>query len=362
MKRIDKMGCYNAYAGKMLISICIALAVFLGSGYPLSWIKPASAALPPHLDRMKNRLGCSACHRGHGKRGSPMLKTSLSSICFSCHGPTGMSHKDIATVFMKRYRHPVDTTADLHSQVEELPEKSHLTARHVACQDCHNSHETTKDKIWKNVHGYSKVKKIKRDAEHEYEICMKCHSDSANLPSGARNKMIEFGVGSESYHPVMATGRNKRVPSLKQPLDALSMISCSDCHGNNNTLGAEGPHASDYQFILKFQYIMREGPESEKAYELCYACHERHSLLDNESFKRHKEHVVYQRIPCSACHTPHGSSQNQHLIEFDKSFTGSGMPTYMPSPSGRPLCMLVCHLSNKDVKHDNAFYENKKWP
>lgn len=321
---------------------------------------------PVHLNITKNPVGCAACHKGHGKKGTSMLSSSKAEICFSCHSPAGLRRNirtDLQTVFRKRYKHPVDSTYIYHYRTEELPEKNSSSPRHVACDDCHRVHEVETDNVWRQVPGYTKNRQKDSEAAAEYELCYKCHSDSANRPYNSLNKREQFDLDNLSYHPIEGRGRNTKVPSLIRPLDVSSTIRCSDCHGNDDKFGAVGPHGSNYEHILKARYLETEGSESQKAYELCYFCHDRRSILANESFQKHKEHVVYYHAPCSACHDPHGTSLNQHLIRFSSSFMATGsLSTYVSSYTGRPQCLLTCHIGGKDVKHDNAFYSDKKWP
>lgn len=329
-----------------------------------------SQGIPSHLDPIKNPAGCSVCHKGHGVRSTPMLRLERNELCFSCHGGLKgempeilKSRKDLYSVFQKRYRHPVFETYQYHSPLEELPEKDPSAPRHVACQDCHRVHESTPDKPWKKVKGYSAYKTKKKEADEEFEVCYLCHSDSMNRPPDRKNIADIMDSMNPSYHPVEARGKNGRVPSLIPPLNPNSKILCTDCHGNNAPFGPKGPHGSDYEYILKARYERREGPETFDAYELCYTCHERQSILGNQSFQRHKEHVVYQQIPCSACHDSHGSRLNPHLIEFNTQFVSpSPIPSYIASPSGRPMCYLMCHVGGRQIEHNTQFYNERRWP
>ncbi len=316
-----------------------------------------------HLDRSKNPGGCASCHKGHGKRGTPMLAaSSKQEMCFTCHGlslsaTAGAARTDMQSVFNKRYRHPVVESGGLHRPIEELPEKNPGAQRHVACEDCHKTHEVTPGKPYTRVKGYSRARARVKEAREEYEVCYNCHADSANLSLTSKNKRLEFDQSNLSYHPVEAPGKNMRVPSLAGGLNVMSTITCSDCHGNDDQYGPRGPHASNIAGMLRFEYSKNETAESPLAYALCYTCHDRNSIMNNESFKTHKEHVVYNHIPCAACHVSHGTEKNQHLIEFPTSFVGFiPLPTYMPALDGKPTCLLNCHVSGKDVLHDNAFY------
>lgn len=322
---------------------------------------------PTHLDKSKNPFGCAACHVQPGKLGSLAAATTY-DVCFSCHGTISQSRRivataDISSVLRKRYRHPIVDTAATHSPDEELPEKSASTRRHVTCQDCHRIHVSTPDNALEGVKGYSARRERNIKAVREYEVCYKCHSDSANLPYNMKNKRLEFDQSNMSFHPIEGPGRNRRVPSLIRQLNVSSTINCTDCHGNDDPYGPKGPHGSNQEYLLKNEYRRTEGSESAKTYELCYSCHERQSIIENQSFKKHKEHIIYYRIPCSACHVAHGTNRNANLIEFDTNFVKMiPAATYMRGIEGRPLCYLNCHVGGRDSKHDDAFYSGKRWP
>jgi len=322
--------------------------------------------LPSHLDRAKNPAGCSGCHSPHGVKGTPTLKASKDDFCYNCHGMKTLeggvvAKTDMQSLFNKWSRHPVRDTAIYHIEGEDLPEKNPATPRHVACRDCHNVHRLTASEPWKGVSGYTREMIRGREATKEYEVCYKCHTDSANLPFGASNLRLLFDPANPSYHPVEAAGRNTDVPSLIRTMSVHDTIRCSDCHGNDDPFGPQGPHASAYSPILKARYERNEMPESPDAYALCYTCHDRRSILANESFRAHREHIVFNHVPCSACHTPHGSRINPDLVEFDETFTGTAPASYIPDVSGRPTCFLTCHVGGRDVVHDTSFYTGHGW-
>ncbi len=317
------------------------------------------AANETHLDKAKLPRGCASCHKGHGKRATVMLESAKDELCFKCHGTarqgtTGESKTDISTVMIKKSAHPITQTAQYHVIGEILPEMSPGTPRHVSCDDCHNVHLSTKDKSFKGVHGYSgKGVKIKR-TENEHEVCYLCHSDSANLPSKSSNIAQKFDRNNASFHPVEGTGKSKSVPSLKSPLSTSSTIACSDCHGNDDKFGPKGPHGSNYQYLLKANYSMDSGPESPSAYELCYDCHTRSSILNDDSFKSHKRHLVYASVSCFGCHDAHGTKNYDNLMNFDKNKVlpnSMGQLLYTKSAPGKPRCLLSCHIGASNYDH-----------
>ncbi|MEJ2582877.1 MAG: cytochrome c3 family protein, partial [Acidobacteriota bacterium] len=154
-----------------------------------------------------------------------------------------------------------------------------------------------------------------------------------------------------SYHPVLATGPARDVPSLRSPLSPNSRINCTDCHTNDDPAGPRGPHGSRLDFGLGAAMNRQEGqPESETAYALCYACHDRRIVLQSDAFPYHDEHVVDGRIPCNFCHEPHGVTSAPALIRFNEStvLTGvtassSGVLAFEYLGLGSGACYLTCH-------------------
>jgi hypothetical protein len=104
--------------------------------------------------------------------------------------------------------------------------------------------------------------------------------------------------------------------------------------------------------------------ESASAYALCYGCHSRDSILDDESFPEHSKHVESERTPCSACHDPHGisstqgnSQNNSHLINFDTSIVSpnsNSLLQFVDNGDRAGSCDLLCH----DKEHNNLDYQN----
>ena len=105
-------------------------------------------------------------------------------------------------------------------------------------------------------------------------------------------------------------------------------------------------------------------PESASNYALCYNCHSRDSILNDESFPEHDKHVRGEDTPCNVCHDPHGisatqgnSTNNSHLINFDTSIVsprGNGDLRFEDQGQFAGTCYLVCH----DKDHDNFDYTN----
>lgn len=206
------------------------------------------------------------------------------------------------------------------------------------------------------------------EASFEYEICYKCHAGQSWSPGSPtsraisqNNTRLEFDSGNPSYHPVEAAGRNANVPSLLTNYSTTSIIFCSDCHSSDGSNVPKGPHGSTYPRILKYNYTTADNSsESATAYELCYSCHSRTSILADESFAYHNLHIREERTPCNVCHDPHGisatqgNSDNDHLINFDINVVAvyNGTRRFQDLGTYTGSCTLRCHGEN----HNNRRY------
>ena len=263
-----------------------------------------------------------------------------------------------------------------------MPEAAPGAPRHVTCVDCHDPHSSNPRTarapdapgplagVWGIDLNGQRVNVVR----YEYEVCFKCHGDSANKPQASQLGLRTGPARAAGREPAAACsratrprptrsrspGRNVNVPSLKAPLNATSLIYCTDCHASDTGPGAggegaRGPHGSQYAPLLERQYLTGDlTAESAAAYALCYKCHEREVLLSERSaFPSHRAHVVEQSAPCSACHAAHGVSRdagnernNAHLVSFDLAIVSrgeSGPATYETLGAGHGTCALSCH-------------------
>ena len=150
---------------------------------------------------------------------------------------------------------------------------------------------------------------------------------------------------------------NKGLPSMRNKVGTGDRMLCSDCHRSDDSDGARGPHGSNYEFLLSGNYnrnvYVQESPFE---FEFCYSCHDRNSILNNESFSKHRQHVEGDPVTgrrgtsCFTCHTSHGSLDNPNLIRFNPQAvsaekSGQGVE-YMQTGSGSGTCVLECHGYN----------------
>jgi hypothetical protein len=334
----------------------------------------------PHLDKSIFPKGCATCH----------YKTNMKSGggvagCITCHGnpqrrrknpkmPDGAivgnrNLKNIEPEFAKAFRHPTFDLPGRHRTNEILPEVDAKALRHADCVDCHHPHYVSRENPFAGIKG-KRVANQLLDAVKEADVCYRCHGDSANLPGNYTNKRLEFSLNNPSYHPVEGEGKNYAVLSLLKPYREkkgaptdVSVISCSDCHGNDDSNGPRGVHGSKYRFILIDNFdISDKIAESPQTYALCYRCHSRSSILANESFRYHSLHIqgksfALSGTSCFTCHNSHGSNEYRYLIKFNRAIvspTSKGVLKFVEKGTAKfsGECYLTCH----GVEHDPKSY------
>ncbi|MFH7325812.1 cytochrome c3 family protein [Desulfurivibrio sp. C05AmB] len=345
--------------------------------------------------------GCQNCHTPHAAGGHERLLTYAADEdnCLVCHNGN-VANTAIAPELLKEFRHGVQDYFGIHDPAEDF--SADLLERHVECADCHNPHQVNASRpetplgqprrvsgATAGVTGITFAGQPLAVAEYEYEICFKCHGDAGfdflgqdplQRQIDQQNNRYAFDPDNPSFHPVVEfRSRAGRVapPSLLAPFDLEErLIGCSDCHNNNDPTGPRGPHGSDHPYLLALNYETEDPfPDDPMysdllAYELCYQCHDRSSLLADQSFREHNRHIVEQQTPCAICHDPHGVSyrdgatelNNSHLINFATGQYLGDDSLVRPDAQGRLYyqklgtfsgqCFLNCH----GVEHDPKTY------
>ena len=298
-----------------------------------------------------------------------------SRLCLSCHDGTDPHASNIRAQVSMPSNHETFSRVENTSDRRRNPQQS-------SCTDCHEPHTITHTEVQAPlvsgslgaIDGVSSSGAPLQRAQNEYEVCFKCHAEnSAVRPvvprfANSTNTRLEFDPSAVSFHPVVAPGRNPDIPSLMPGLNTQNLIRCSDCHSQNTgaagDMNARGVHGSPHRPLLNQRYATADYTnENPQAYALCYSCHNRNSILNDESFPMHRLHVVENRTSCAACHDAHGVSSlqgsrmnNTHLINFDTS-------AVLPNPDNGVLefrdngilagtCTLRCH----GVTHNQTAY------
>ncbi len=316
---------------------------------------------------------CESCHNTHNANGKERLLKSQyeENNCLDCHNGS-VASKNIEADFTKMYRHNIYAYNNVHDANEsDIPSN-----KHVECSDCHNPHAARNSQAnaplvggsLEGVRGIDQTGSALKEAQFEYEICYRCHSQNpATQSTTARqieqnNVRLEFEPGNPSFHPVASVGNNPEVPSLIMPLTETSRIYCTDCHSSNES-SAKGLHGSIYPQIMKYRYETKDNTvESSSSYELCYTCHNRSSILNDDSFKEHSMHIRDENTSCNICHDPHGinssqgnSTNNSNLINFDTDVVfpdANGVLKFVDNGSFSGYCQLKCHGKTHNINMD----------
>lgn len=366
----------------------ICLSCHSPTTWPASVHAMAPAAAPPiatmkgaTVSKLKiapktttvSAMGCESCHVNHRAAGKKQLMKfeTPEDNCLSCHSGN-VSKKNIANEIRKASGHTANLNGKAHDVTEDLINPK---TRHVTCADCHNSHAATTTKAvapyaaggLNGVAGVTAAGGITKNVEMEYELCFRCHGDTIQkggpvLPrqENQANTRLAFQSLNQSFHPVVAVGRNPKVPSLIDPLKATSIIYCTDCHNSDSGpraggTGPDGPHGSRFAPLLERQLVMDDNtPESPANYALCYKCHSRTAILSDQpdSFKFHRKHIVDKQTACTTCHDSHGVADTRALINFNKLYVSpnKGIISFNDNGPGNRSCTLTCHGSAHDEK------------
>ena len=318
------------------------------------------------------------------------------TVCLGCHDGR-VAKTDLTRELAKGFAHAVPAgSPSVHDEAEgpanalrKLPETRVSAPRHVTCVDCHNPHAANAQPAnggrvsgaLAGVWGIDLRGERVEQVTWEYEVCFKCHADSANQPRGgglARNRprraqptqnlRLMLAPEANSAHPVLRPGRADS-PSLTKAAAVSTLMACSACHGSDSSRaaggsGPAGPHGSNNQFLLELNLSTADFTvESPAAYALCYKCHVRDELMSPRSpFPLHRQHVVDASTPCTACHASHGvaavtgaQDEGAHLMDFDVNIvepTRSGVRGYRARGPRSGVCSASCH----GVDHDGAGY------
>ena len=309
--------------------------------------------------------GCASCHVPHtaATKQSLMRFSTPDQNCLPCHSGAGPG-KNMAPELNKISGHPMLLAADTHNAQEDVINQP---TRHATCADCHNTHvssstlgsQTQLSGALNGVVGISAGGTRISAITHEYELCFRCHADSAQRgPARVPRQTVEtntrreFSPSNGSFHPVEAAGKNSRVPSLILPLTTASTMNCTDCHNNDagpgaGGTGAKGPHSSVYTPLLERQLLLTDGtPYTANNFALCYKCHSS-SVVDSSlttSWRYHKKHIEEFRAACTTCHDSHGASQ-AHLVNFNPTYVKpyNGVISYTSTGVNHGTCTLSSH-------------------
>jgi len=162
---------------------------------------------------------CLNCHTPHNAGSVRLLKDGEQKACWPCHANSA-SNSRWAQVWVDNadptmYMHPVQ--AEGHMPGENLLLAT--TPRHAKCWDCHDAHamklsSTSNQPLQAGLAaaaGYDANGNLVSPATATYQVCFKCHGDSANKPQTT-------GYAVYGYTPT------RQVDSHNARLDFTSLI------------------------------------------------------------------------------------------------------------------------------------------
>lgn len=306
---------------------------------------------------------CESCHNPHGAGGRQRLLNYAAEEqnCYTCHNGN-VAAKNILAEFNKPSVHPVIDNTGVHDPMEQ-PLVPAGANRHVECADCHNPHASNDSTTpagagvsgaLAGVRGVNVGGGAVSQITYEYELCFRCHADTAKGPSMVPrqfpqlNTRAEFtsSSGTNSFHPVVSAGANPNVPSLKSPWNTASRIGCGDCHNSDSAStpgGAKGPHGSAYKPLLEKPLSFADVGSNPGNSALCNKCHN----FVNTAWPQHLEHMGM--TSCMTCHDPHGSP-NPRLINFNPNVV-TGARSFQAQGMSHGSCVLSCHGKDHNSKY-----------
>jgi hypothetical protein len=384
-------------------------AVLLGLGTVLGAQSLPNPSLAQPLARPKagaslTHRKCAACHVGHKGAGlarkAKVQKATLDQICIACHegpslAPTAEGAPKLPTWNGQGSAHLSGRFGTRRAgEYSRTFRQGAKTLRLVMdCSGCHDPHGKERGRLRTTAFD-SRGQLLNRPPQAVAEVCFGCHAgtEAAPLASSQADIGALFAMGIASGHTIGATAKGRpELPSLRtsafqEPLD------CGSCHGNPDPSGALGPHVSPNVALLKAPFGREKDLAllGERANDLCFTCHDKQSILANQSFAFHAQHLngftstgsaaSQKRNPalseavallgvrssrdlrpgragaylpgfgepttCATCHAAHGSTRAAALIEFDRSVVSPssvGAPSFQRTGLGHGTCTLTCH-------------------
>ena len=376
-----------------MLALCLAAA--LGAQAPPA-ARPQGAVLDAHRR-------CAACHSSHRPLGLPQGRRARmdGDLCENCHQATPQGAQT-----PEAPRLPARSAMGSTHLVDPLmPPRAGSYVRVVrrsgrplilknSCLGCHDAHARTPGMLRADAFDV-RGRLAGRKSATAADVCFGCHAgqDAVRLDTGHSDLGACFSSTAASSHRINSAATDRPdLPSLRATA-FRGRLDCISCHDNPDTSGLRGPHASRYPSLLKAPYGheqsgARAGTQSG---DLCYTCHDKFSILGNQSFPFHSQHLqgfrsggstglarglrswgpvapqvigprsprdlLPGRIPaalatfeepatCATCHDPHGSATNPSLIQFDPMVvtpSSVGGIRFQRTGLGRGSCTLSCH-------------------
>ncbi|MBI5118046.1 cytochrome c3 family protein [Candidatus Poribacteria bacterium] len=272
---------------------------------------------------------CSSCHEQQGEAHAFRLPAEGNEFCYSCHERFGQKKNQHAALEMGCL-----TCHDPHqSKLERLLRGDSMQSLCFSCHDaaiinqrqahgptaagkcasCHNPHESDSRKLL---------------AQPLPDLCFKCHDKPMQTAAGPIKNIKSWMEANFHPHGPLAEG------------------DCTSCHN---------PHGSANFRILKASFPAGFYESfTEESYELCFSCHDRRSVLYEETteltgFRDGPRNLHYLHVnkplkgrKCTACHNVHASDNPEHVRQKTK-FGAWELPIRFEKTQTGGSCSSGCH-------------------
>ncbi len=167
------------------------------------------------------------------------------------------------------------------------------------CSVCHTPHSAVSGTpLWNhklseavyNIYQSSSLEANVGQPAGYSKLCLNCHDGLV------AQTYLKTNLSKLSSHDVT------KYQEIHDPRESLTLsimqhIECVDCHSSDSSSAAKEPHGSIYQNLLTYHHETSDfTQESSFSYELCYKCHSRNSILNDESVTKHKENNENKNI------------------------------------------------------------------
>ena len=263
---------------------------------------------------------CYTCHDEYGKK-KTVHSPAGDGECLECHDP----HSTAEAGLLKK---PMgEVCAECHEGLTE-GKVVHGPVSDGDCTSCHNPHETDTEALLLGT---------------QPGLCTDCHTEVAEAVANA--KVSHGGLDTDEGCLGCHTPHSSDTAALmKKPVREV----CMECHdevpakatvqhgkdNSGNCANCHTPHGGDLEVLLVAEFPSGQYvPWTDKAYPLCFECHDRKMVTEQESgsateFRDGKKNLHYAHVnieekgrSCRFCHAWHGGDQPklvQESVPFGK--------------------------------------------
>ena len=313
---------------------------------------------------------CTDCHTAHGGEHARLLLKPGRAMCLSCHEEVGdhlsgaaHAHKPLegdclqchtahtSAFAMQLKQGPKDLCISCHEEVGKHamgasnPHSAVLEGQ--ACLNCHQPHASSHAHLTK---------------DDSVGACLACHRDpdAPKAASAAEPPRPVFRSDLAKLRPAEPETRARPASPVREfkgglaglhmhaPVAEGECSACHDVHGGERAVLLKGAYSAEF-----YQ------PFSEKAFELCFQCHDPKLVTTREAagetnFRDGARNLHYLHVnqeqgrSCRVCHTVHGSTHGSQIRET-AAFGNWELPiTFVKTESGGS-CAVGCH---KEYSYD----------